>query len=96
MSENKGEIHIGGGHHLTIKASQIVRMKETIRLFKNNKVVELDIEITTDFEKIPSEYHQSLIHMLTARYGGIVNCHNNTDPFEIEEPPKKRWFQFWK
>ncbi len=43
MSENKGEIHIGGGHHLTIKASQIVRMKETIRLFKNNKVVELDI-----------------------------------------------------
>ena len=96
MGEDKASFHLGGGHHLMIKTSQIVTMKETVRLFKKGKVIELDIEIKADFEKIPPEHHHTFIHMMTAKYGGVVNIHDNTDPFKIEDAPKRRWYQFWK
>lgn len=96
MGEDKGTIHLGGGHHLIMQTSQTVTMKDVLRLFKNGKVVEMEVEIKADFEKVPSEYHQTLLHMLTAKYGSVVNIHDNTDPFEIEDAPEKRWYQFWK
>jgi hypothetical protein len=34
--------------------------------------------------------------MMSARYGGVVNCYSNTEPFETPKPTKKRWFQIWK
>lgn len=95
--KEKGEIHIGAGHHLIMKQSQIVSMKDRLVLFTGGgQVAELDVEIKADFENIPKEHHQTFIHMLSARYGGVVNCYSNTEPFEQPIKTKKRWYQFWK
>lgn len=95
--KEKGEIYIGGGQHLILKTSQVVYLKEELKLFTSKgHVASLDVEIKADFENIPTEHHETFIHMLTARYGGIVNIHSNTEPFSEPTPKKKRWFQFWK
>ena len=95
--KEKGEIYIGGGQHLIMKQSAIVTMKDRLVLFTNGgKVTELEVEIKADFENIPTEHQQTFIHMISARYGGVVNCYSNTEPFENPKSIKKRWFQFWK
>ena len=95
--KEKGEIHIGAGHHLVMKQSAIVTMKDRLVLFTNGgKVTELEVEIKADFENIPKEHQQTFIHMLSARYGGVVNCYNNTAPFEKPTHIQKKWYQFWK
>lgn len=95
--KEKGEIHIGNGQHIIMKQSSIVTMKDRLVLFTGGgKVSELEVEIKADFENIPQEHQQTFIHMLSARYGGVVNCYRNTEPFEKAKPIKKRWFQIWK
>lgn len=95
--DEKGEIHIGNGQHLIMKQSSIVTMKDRLVLFTGGgKVSELEVEIKADFENIPKEHQQTFIHMLSARYGGVVNCYSNTEPFTQPIKNKKRWYQFWK
>ena len=95
--KDKGEIHIGGGQHLMVKTSQVVHLNDEIKLFTSKgHVASLNVEIKADFEKIPAKYHSTFIHMLTARYGGVVNIHSNTDPFSDPTPKTKKWYQFWK
>lgn len=91
-----GEFYIGDGSHLTVKTSTIVSMHDYLRIMKGeNDGITLNVEIKADFDKIPSEYHQTFMQMMTVRYGGIVNLWDNKHPF-AKPIPKKKWWQFWK
>lgn len=95
--KEKSELHIGNGQHLTMKTSSTVQMKDKLTLIlAKEKEIDLDINITADFDKIPKEYHLLFMRMMMVKYGSIVNIHDNTAPFEDPTPRKKRWFQFWK
>lgn len=90
------ELYIGDTNHLTMKTSYTVTMTDKISIHKGGKKpAELDIKITADFEKVPKEYHNTFIQMLSARYGGTVNVYDNTEPFAVTAKPKK-WWQLWK
>jgi hypothetical protein len=52
--------------------------------------------IKADFDKIPPQYHQLFMQMMSVRYGGIVNIWDNTHPFVKPETKSKKWYQFWK
>lgn len=97
-SEEKiNEFHIGSGKHLVVKSSTIVEMHDSLRLMIDDaKAISLDIEIKTDFSKIPSEYHEVFLQMMSVRYGGIVNLWDNTNPFSKPVVSKKKWYQIWK
>lgn len=95
--EKQGEFHIGNGSHLTVKSSTIVEMHDYLKLMTGDaKAITLDVKITADFEKIPKEYHQLFMQMMSVRYGGIVNIWDNTQPFTKPEVKKKKWYQIWK
>ena len=92
-----GDIHIGAGNHLTIRSSYIVEMKDHLLLYTGKgDPIELSVEIKADFEKIPLDWHHTMIQMMAARYGGIVKCYDNTKPFKSPTPPKRKWWQVWK
>lgn len=97
----QGQFHIGNGHHLTVKSSYIIEMKDHLMLFTggaSDPIIELPIVIKADFEKIPNEWHQTFIQMMAARYGGVVKCYDNTQikPFEVPFKTKRRWYHFFK
>lgn len=95
--KKESEFHIGEGQHLTMKTTYTVQMKDKLRLMTGEgKGIDLDINITADFEKIPKQYHLLFMQMMCVRYGGIVNVYDNTSPFEEPKISKKRWYQFWK
>jgi hypothetical protein len=99
MSSKKieGEFHIGDGAHLTVKSSTIVEMRDHLKLMTGDgKSTTLDVVIKADFDKIPPQYHQLFMQMMSVRYGGIVNIWDNTQPFAKPEVKKKKWYQFWK
>lgn len=99
MSSKKieGEFHIGDGAHLTVKSSTIVEMRDHLKLMTGDgKSTTLDVVIKADFDKIPPQYHQLFMQMMSVRYGGIVNIWDNTQPFANPEVKKKKWYQFWK
>jgi hypothetical protein len=93
-------IHIGSGNHLVIQTSYVVSMVDELRLFSGDgqKPIDLQIQIKANFEKIPEQYHQTFLSMMSARYGGVVNLYDNTEPlpFQKRQEVKKRWYQFWK
>lgn len=96
MSDNT-ELYIGNGNHLTVKSSYIVELKDQVKLLKDEgKAISLDIKIQANFETLPDEYHQIFLHILSARYGGTINCYDNITPFELPKPKTKKWYQFWK
>ena len=95
--QREGEFHIGDGSHLTVKSSTIVEMHDHLKLMiGDGKGVSLDVVIKADFEKVPSEYHQLFMQMMSVRYGGIVNIWDNTKPFTKPEVKQRKWYQFWK
>jgi hypothetical protein len=98
ISKNGAEIfHIGDGSHLTVKSSTIVEMHDHLKLMtEDGKSTSLDVVIKADFDKIPSEYHQLFMQMMSVRYGGIVNIWDNTKPFSKPDVKEKKWYQFWK
>ena len=92
-----GIFHIGDGSHLIVKSSTIVEMRDYLKLMiADNKSVDLDVVIKADFDKIPPQYHQLFMQMMSVRYGGIVNIWDNRQPFAKPEVKKKKWYQFWK
>ena len=96
--ENKnGEIFIGNGQHMTLKTSYIVTMNDhLVLIIDGGKQIELTVNISGDFEKIPPEWHHTMIQMMSSRYGGLINCHSNVEPFKPKPTLKRRWWQFWK
>jgi hypothetical protein len=99
VNNKQGQYHIGAGQHLTIKSSYIVQMKDNLMLFTGNTtdpVIEVPIDIKADFEKIPVEWHQTLIQMMMVRYGGVIRCDDNTKPFTVPFKTKRKWYNFLK
>ena len=95
--QKEGEFHIGDGNYLMVKSSTIVEMHDHLKLMTGDgKATTLDVVIKADFEKIPPEYHQLFMQMMSVRYGGIVNIWDNTKPFTKPEVKKRKWYQFWK
>jgi hypothetical protein len=93
----EGEFHIGDGSHLTVKSSTIVEMHDHLKLMTGDgKSTSLDVVIKADFDKIPPQYHQLFMQMMSVRYGGMVNIWDNTHPFVKPETKSKKWYQFWK
>lgn len=95
----KEQYHLGAGQHLNVKAQYIVTIKEELKLFTGDgNVCNLEVDISADFQNIPPEYHHTFISMMTARYGGIVNCQNtkDTEPFMYPPTDQKKWWQIWK
>lgn len=93
----EAEFQIGDTNHLVMKATYTVEMTERLSLvLPGRKALSMDVKISADFEKIPSEYHNTFIQMLSAKYGGTVNCYENTEPFAIIGKKKKKWYQLFK
>jgi hypothetical protein len=94
----EAEFQIGDTNHLVVKASYTVEMRDKLSLLQpnNTKPIDMEVKITADFERIPPEFHNTFIQMLSARYGGTVNCYSNTEPFAIIEKKKRRWYQIFK
>ena len=96
-SNKQDQYHIGGGQHLIVKLSHTIQMKDNLVLFTGdttNPVIELPIEIKADFEKIPTEWHQTLTQMMMVRYGGVIRLNNNIKPFTVPFKTKRRWYNF--
>jgi len=96
MSENKGEIYLGGGNNLLMTTSKLVTCHEVLTLVVNGKGgIPLEVKIQADFNTIPEEYHEIFLNMLTSKYCKTVSFGDN--PFSRCLPtPKRRWYQFWK
>jgi hypothetical protein len=92
----KSELYLGNGQHLTVKSSYLVEMRDQLKLLRNDDSITLNVKITANFENLPDEYHQIFLQMMSARYGGTINCYSNITPFQIPKPNEKKWFQFWK
>lgn len=98
-TSEESQLHIGGGQHLIVKTQYIVTAKEELKLYTGNgDFCGLDITISADFQNIPTEYHHIFINMMTARYGGVVNCYDNTGDqlFLVPLSKPKKWWEFWK
>jgi hypothetical protein len=96
MSDNKGEIYLGGGANLMMNTSRLITCHETLTLIINGKGgTDLDIKIQADFDTIPEEYHEIFLNMMAAKYCKTVSFGDN--PFsQCLSVPKRRWWQFWK
>jgi ABC-type arginine transport system ATPase subunit len=97
VNNKQDQYHIGGGQHLTVKLSHTIQMKDNLVLFTGdttNPVIELHIDIKADFEKIPTEWHQTLTQMMMVRYGGVIKLDSNTKPFTVPFKTKRRWYNF--
>lgn len=95
--KEEAEYHIGDGKYLTMKQTTTLEMKDQLRLMTGEgKGITLDVSIKADFEKIPQQYHQLFMQMMSVRYGGMVNIWDNTQPFTKPEVKKKKWYQIWK
>jgi hypothetical protein len=96
MSDNKGEINLGGGNNLIMNTSRLITCHETLTLVVNGKGgIPLDIKIQADFDTIPEAYHEVFLNMMAAKYCKTVSFGDN--PFSQCVPTtKKRWYQFWK
>jgi hypothetical protein len=94
---DKSELYIGDGNTLVVKSSYVVEMSDELKLLiSDHKSVNLNVKILANFENVPDEYHQVFVQMMSARYGGSINCYVNITPFEIPKPKKKKWYQIFK
>jgi hypothetical protein len=80
---------------VSVRTSKVVELSEYFSLITTTGTIDLRVDIKADFEKIPEEYHEVLLNMLTSKYLNKVSFGHN--PFSQCRPPqKKKWFQFWK
>jgi hypothetical protein len=96
MNKRDTEINFGGGHNLEMKSSQLVKTHQTLYLTTEDRgTLSLSVEISADFDSIPSEYQEVFFNMIAAKYLNKVSFGDN--PFSQCLPiPKRRWWQFWK
>lgn len=81
--------------HITVKSSTVVKLNESFTLMTLEGPVNLEVNITADFDGIDPKYHEVLLNMLTSKYTNQVSYGHN--PFSQCQPPQKRkWYQFWK
>ena len=97
MSENKGEIYLGGGNNLLMTTSKLVTCHEVLTLVVNGKGgIPLEVKIQADFNTVPEEYHEVFLNMLASKYCKTVSFGDNPFSRCLPTTPKRRWYQFWK
>lgn len=81
---------------VNVQTSRNVKLKNSLTLIgEKGESIILDIDIITDFDTIPEQYHEVFLNMLTSKYYGKTSFGHN--PFSKCLPPKKKkWYQFWK
>lgn len=84
-----------GSDYLNVKTSTIVKLNEEFVVMTEDGPIELIVEISADFVKIPEKYHEIFLNVLTSKYMNKVSFGNN--PFSECRPiVKRKWWQFWK
>ena len=59
MDKNNGtEYHIGNGHFINIKTSNIVKLYEQFIVYTEDGPITLNAEVSVDFAEIDSKYHE--------------------------------------
>ena len=81
--------------YINIKTTNSVTLKESFTLVTKDGEITLDVRVMADFEKIPTQYHEVFLNILTSKYLNKVSFTDN--PFsECKKITKKRWWEFWK
>jgi hypothetical protein len=94
-NKNEQEIHIGSGHFINIRASQVLKLKEHFIVYTQDGPVTLDVEVSADFANIDPKYHEIFYNVLTSKYMNKASFGEN--PFSECRPiVKRKWWQFWK
>lgn len=84
-----------GADYLNVKSSTIVKMEEHFVVITEDGPIDLTVDITADFMKIPEKYHEIFLNVLTSKYMNKVSFGDN--PFSECRPiVKRKWWQFWK
>jgi hypothetical protein len=84
-----------GTEYLTVKSSTVVKLFEDFEVITENGPINLRVDISADFEKIPEEYYEIFFNVLTSKYSNRVSFGQN--PFsECKPVVKRKWYQFWK
>ena len=95
MSKGQGEFHLGNGDFINLKTSQIVKLSESFTIYSEDGPITINVEVSSDFAKIPEKYHEICFNVLSSKYLNKVNFGDN--PFSECRPlVKRKWFQFWK
>lgn len=86
---------IGDDYSINVKTSTVVKMTEFFTVVTDKGPITLPVEVTSDFNQIPEEYHEVFLNVLTSKYMNKVNF--GTNPFSECKPYEKRkWWQFWR
>jgi hypothetical protein len=94
MNNINADINIGNDF-LTVKSSTVVKLFEDFEVITERGPINLRVDISADFEKIPEEYHEIFFNVLTSKYCNRVSFGQN--PFsECKPVVKRKWYQFWK
>ena len=95
MSKRQGEFHLGNGDFINLKTSQIVKLTENFTIYSEDGPITINVEVSSDFAKIPEKYHEIFFNVLSSKYLNKVNFGDN--PFSECRPlVKRKWYQFWK
>ena len=95
MKENNNTTYHLGSDYINVQQASIVKLKESFNIYTDNGPINLDTEITADFNKVPEEYHELFMNVLTSKYMNKVSFGDN--PFSLCKPVlKRKWYQFWK
>jgi len=88
------EINIGADL-ISVKSSKIVKLENYFELLTEEGNINIRVDILSDFENIPEQYHEVALNMLTAAYYKKVSFGDN--PFsECRPMSPKKWWEFWK
>ena len=95
MKNKEQEHHLGNGDFINIKASQIVKLRETFYVYTEDGPISLNVEISADFADVEKKYHEIFFNVLSAKYMNKASFGDN--PFSECRPlVKRKWYQFWK
>jgi len=95
MKEKNVTTYNLGTDYINVQQASIVKLKETFTIYTDKGPIELDTEICADFNKVPEEYHEIFMNVLTSKYMNKVSFGDN--PFSCCKPViKRKWYQFWK
>lgn len=92
---NGTEHHLGHGHYINIKNSNIVKLYEQFVVYTEEGPQFLNVKVMADFAEIDPKYHEIFYNVLTSKYTNKVSFGEN--PFSVCKPVvERKWWQFWK
>ncbi len=98
MTIKKNEItsnYYLGPDHIAVNTATLVKLNEVFTVITEEGPIHLEVDITSDFDKIPQKYHEIFLNVLTAKYLNKVSFGAN--PFSECKPiVKRKWWEFWK